>query len=144
MSSDFYTSADLLAFGFTSVGENVQVSRKASLYAITGTIGNNVRIDDFCILKGAIEIRSFVHVGSHCSLSGSRGQVLISDCVSLSTRVTIFTGTDSYSEDYLNGPLVPAKYVKTKIGDVSIGRGVVVGAHTVILPKQGTHNLQLG
>ena len=75
-----------------------------------------------------------MHVGSHCSLSGSRGRVLISDCVSLSTRVTIFTGTDSYSEDYLNGPLVPVKYVKTKIGDVSIGRGVVVGAHTVILP----------
>ena len=37
--------------------------------AIKGNIGDNVRIDDFVIIKGKINISSNVHISSFCSLS---------------------------------------------------------------------------
>jgi dTDP-4-amino-4,6-dideoxy-D-glucose acyltransferase len=128
----YYSPQELIGFGFASVGHNVRVSRKVSLYAISGSIGSSVRIDDFSIIKGRVTIRSYVHIGSHCSLSGARGQV--DDCTSLSTGVSIFTGSDDYRGDCLNGPMVPQELVRTISGDVRIGRGVVVGAHAVLLP----------
>jgi dTDP-4-amino-4,6-dideoxy-D-glucose acyltransferase len=135
MSDDYYSRDELLALGFSEVGQNVSVSRKSSLYAISGSLGSNVRIDDFCILKGRIRIGSYVHIGSHCSISGARAEVSIAGCVSLSTRVTIFTGTDSYVDACLNGPMVPQEFVTTLAGPVRIGQGAVIGAHTVILPN---------
>jgi len=134
MSNEHYSRDELLAFGFAEVGSNVSVSRKSSLYAISGSLGSNIRIDDFCILKGRIRIGSYVHVSSHCSLSGARGEVTMSDCAGLSSHVSIFTGSDTYEQNFLNGPTVPPEYVKTITGNVRIGQAVVVGAHTVVLP----------
>ena len=48
--------------------------------------------------------------------------------------MTIFTGSDTYDDAYLSGPLVPDELIKTIAGDVRIGQGVVIGAHAVILP----------
>lgn len=46
----FYSTKELQAAGFHSVGDNVRVSRKTSFYGVRGVIGNHVRIDDFCII----------------------------------------------------------------------------------------------
>jgi galactoside O-acetyltransferase len=55
------------AMGFASVGENVRISDRASFYGSNRIhIGNNVRIDDFCVLAagiGGINIGNFVHIG---------------------------------------------------------------------------------
>jgi len=50
--SPFFAADELKAFGFSDVGNNIQISRKCSFYGISGRIGSNVRIDDFCIFKG--------------------------------------------------------------------------------------------
>ena len=43
-----YTKDELLAMGFRSVGEDVRVSTRASIYSPELiSIGNHVRIDDF-------------------------------------------------------------------------------------------------
>ncbi|TSB44528.1 acyltransferase, partial [Alkalicoccobacillus porphyridii] len=42
----------LKEMGFKSVGENVKISDKASFYGCDNiSIGNNVRIDDFCVFS---------------------------------------------------------------------------------------------
>ena len=47
-----YSQDELFAFGFKSIGKNVLISRKASIYGADKIeIGNNVRIDDFCVLS---------------------------------------------------------------------------------------------
>ena len=56
--------------GFAAVGDNVQISDRASLYGVGRiTIGSHVRIDDFCVLAAGasgIELGSYVHIGSGC------------------------------------------------------------------------------
>ena len=59
MCTSFYTNDELLDLGFQCVGSHVLISRKASLYGTKGMqIGDNVRIDDFCILSGEITLGS--------------------------------------------------------------------------------------
>ncbi len=35
------------------------------------SIGDNVRIDDFCILSGKIELGSNIHISAYCLYNGS-------------------------------------------------------------------------
>jgi len=132
--SPFFTDEELHAFGFTAVGTNVRVSRKSSLYGIGGTIGSHVRVDDFCILKGHIEIGSHVHICGYCSVSGVCGVVRLGDFSTLSNRVSIYTGSDDYRADALSSSTVPAGCLLTIKGDVILARAALIGAHSVILP----------
>ncbi len=48
----FYSRDELKKIGLKKYGENVFLSKKASIYNPEKIeIGNNVRIDDFCILS---------------------------------------------------------------------------------------------
>lgn len=128
------SASELVALGFRRVGSNVRVSRKSSFYNIKGQIGDSVRIDDFCIFKGHVEIGSYVHVAAYCSVSGAYGEVTLRDFCTLSNRVSIFTGSDDYSADTLNNSQVPEEFTTIRKGAVVIGQAVLVGAHSVILP----------
>lgn len=46
------TREEIEQMGFASVGNNVFISTKASFYGTSKIhIGNNVRIDDFCVIS---------------------------------------------------------------------------------------------
>jgi len=132
--SPFYTDDELRAFGFMAVGTNIRVSRKSSFYGIEGIIGSHVRIDDFCILKGRVEIGSHVHVCGYCSVSGVGGVVRLGDFSTIANRVSIYTGSDDYRADALSSSTVPADCVVTISGDVTLGRAAMIGAHSIVLP----------
>ncbi|MBM3526576.1 MAG: acyltransferase [Alphaproteobacteria bacterium] len=132
--SPYFSADELRAFGFASVGDDCRISRKCSFYAISGSIGSQVRIDDFCILKGHVEIGSYVHVAAFCSVSGAFAKVELKDFCTLSNRVSIFSGSDDYAADTLNNSQVPEEYTTVRKGPVTIGQAVLVGAHSVILP----------
>lgn len=117
------------------MGESVRISKKVSLYAISGTVGDNVRIDDFCILKGRIELGNYIHIGSFCLLTGVCGVVHLQDCSVLSNGVHIYTGSDDYRADVLSSGSVPSEYVKTIKGDVHVGKGSIIGAQSLLLPN---------
>ncbi|MCX7313619.1 MAG: acyltransferase [Alphaproteobacteria bacterium] len=130
----FFDADELKSLGFNAVGDNIQVSRKCSFYRISGRIGSNVRIDDFCIFKGHVEIGSYVHVAAFCSVSGAYATVELKDFCTLSNRVSIFTGSDDYAADTLNNSMVPEELTTIRKGPVVIGQAVLIGAHSVILP----------
>lgn len=131
----FYSNEELLAVGFSSVGDNVRISNKVSFYSISGTIGNNVRIDDFCILKGQIFLGSYIHIGSFCLITGVYGEVQLQDCSVLSSGVHVYTGSDDYRADVLSSGAVPQEFVKTIKGGVFLGKGSIVGAQSLLLPN---------
>lgn len=129
---EYLSPGALLEIGFKSVGRNPRVSVKCSFYGIDGDLGDNVRIDDFCVLKGKLHIGSFVHIASFGLVSGAHDRITIGDFVSLAARCTVLTGSDDYgASESLNN----SEYAKVIKGPVSIGLGTIVGAGSLILPN---------
>lgn len=131
------TSEQIKLIGFISVGENVLISDKASFYGVESiSIGNNVRIDDFCVLAagvGGIKIGNYVHIAVGSSLIGA-GEIKLEDFSGLSSRVSIYSSSDDYSGACLTNPTVPDEYKNVRVASVSLGRHVIVGSGSVILP----------
>ena len=75
--TSFYSPEELKEIDFKSVGENVLISRKVSIYSPQKiSIGNNVRIDDFCILSGNITLGNYCRIAAYCALYGSHGIIM--------------------------------------------------------------------
>jgi acetyltransferase-like isoleucine patch superfamily enzyme len=125
------------AMGFGSIGNNVQISDKAAFYGLGRIhIGSNVRIDDFCILAagvGGINLGNYVHIAAGSSLIGA-GHIKLDDFAGLSSRVSIYSSSDDYSGNTLTNPTVPDKYKNVHHAPVYLGRHVIIGSGTVILP----------
>lgn len=123
--------------GFAAVGENVMLSDRASFYNCANiSLGNNVRIDDFCVLAagaGGIVIGNYVHIAVASTLIGS-GKITMADFTGLSSRVSIYSSSDDYSGATMTNPVVPSEYAGVVHADVYLGRHVIVGSGSVILP----------
>ncbi len=133
--NSFYTAEEIVRLGFKSVGEKVLISKKASIYGASNiSIGNNVRIDDFCILSGKISLGSHIHISAYCALYGAKG-IILKDYTGLSPRTTIFSAMDDFSGNYLIGPLHPNECTKVTGGVVKIEQFVQVGCGCVIFPN---------
>lgn len=125
------------ALGFASVGENVQISDRASFYGSNRiSLGSNVRIDDFCVFSagvGGISIGDYVHVAVYSSLIGA-GKITLSDFCNISSRVAIYSSNDDYSGATMTNPMVPCEYTGVTHANVFLYKHVIVGSGSVILP----------
>lgn len=123
--------------GFSYVSPTAALSSKASYYGCKNiVIGDNVRIDDFCVLSagtGGIEIGRNVHVAVYSSLIG-RGKITLSDYSNISARVSIFSSSDDYSGHWMTNPTVPEDFTNVTHSDVFIGKHAIIGCGSVILP----------
>jgi dTDP-4-amino-4,6-dideoxy-D-glucose acyltransferase len=133
----YLTSEQIVKLGFASIGDNVLLSDKASYYNCRNIwLGNNVRIDDFCVLsagEGGIVIGNYIHVAVYCSIMGN-GKITMEDFSGLSARVSIYSSSDDYSGFAMTNPTVPSEFTNVQHADVIIGRHVIIGAGSVVLP----------
>ncbi len=133
--ASFYLAEELEYMGFKQCGKNVLISKKASFYGVEDiSIGDNVRIDDFCILSGNIKIHNYVHIAPYCALFAGVEGIEMKDYSGLSSRCIIYAGTDDYSGEALTNPTVPEQYRKVTGGKVVLGKHVIIGTGTSILP----------
>jgi galactoside O-acetyltransferase len=133
--NSFYTQQQLKRMGFKKIGDSVLISKKASFYGIEKmSIGNNVRIDDFCILSGEIILGSNIHISAFCVLYGVNG-IEIMDYSGLSARCTIYSASDDFSGDYLISPMVDKKFTNVTGGKVLVEKYSQVGAGCVVFPN---------
>lgn len=123
---------------FKHVGSNVLISSKASFYSPSNiTIGDNTRIDDFCVLSagtGGIIIGNNVHIAVFTSLIG-KGKIKIEDFVNISSRVSIYSSNDDYSGKYMTNPTIDERFTNVAHGDVLIQKHVIIGSGSIILPN---------
>ena len=135
MSNSFYSKVEVQQLGFKTVGNNVLISKKTSLYGIEKiTIGNNVRIDDFCILSGAISIGNYVHISAFVALYGSKG-IKIGNYSGISPNSIIFSAVDDFSGEYFINPMIPSEFTNVKGGLVKLNDYVQLGVNTVVMPN---------
>jgi len=113
--------------GFRHIGRNVRISDRAALYDVDRiSIGDNSRIDDFCVLAGSVTIGRNVHVTVFCNLAGGRAGVTLADFSTLVGRYAIL-GT---------GTIV--------LPGVTIGEGVSAGAGSVFTTSADPWGIYVG
>ena len=133
--NSFYNEEELKEIGLKRVGQNVKISKKASIYSPEEIeIGDNVRIDDFALLSGSIVIGNNVHISTYAALFSCEKIIEIKDYVGVSSRVTIYSQTDDYSGDSLTNPTIPEEYKNVIKKEVVLGKHVIIGSSSVILP----------
>ena len=137
LGSEFYTDEELSHLPFKHIGSNVKIKKTAGLYFVENiSLGDNVRIDDFSIIVASTNltfISSNVHIASHCYIAASGGFTM-NAFSGLAPGVCIFTGSDDYSGKKLTNPTVPKKYTGGTTAPVILGRHVIIGTNSVILP----------
>jgi dTDP-4-amino-4,6-dideoxy-D-glucose acyltransferase len=137
----FYTNEQLLQIGFKSLGKNVLISNKASIYSPhLIEIGNNVRIDDFCILSpgSSLILGNYIHISCYASIIG-KGRVFVEDFCGISGRVSIYSSNDDYTGLAMTNPMIPSSCRRVTDGDVYLKKHSIVGAGSIILPNSILH-----
>ncbi len=138
--NSFYSEIELTQLGLKSYGTNVLISKKCSIYAPEKvSVGNNVRIDDFCVISGDVTLGNNVHISAYSALYGAEG-IEFKDHSGCSARTTIYSAMDDFSGDYLIGPMNPQGTTRVTGGKVTIGEFVQLGAHCLVFPNVTIHN----
>ncbi|PRZ45998.1 galactoside O-acetyltransferase [Tritonibacter scottomollicae] len=131
----YLTQAQLDTMGFASLGHDVKISDKASIYnAEQMTLGDHTRIDDFCVVSGCVTTGRNVHIAPLCLVAGGTPGIEFSDFSGLAYGVKIFAQSDDYSGATMTNPTVPAAFKSETKARVSLGRHVIVGANAVVAP----------
>ena len=133
--NSFYSQEEVAKLGFANIGDNVLISKKCSFYGIQNiSIGNNVRIDDFCILSGNIQIGDYVHIAAYVGLFAGHTGIEIDDFCGISSRTVLYAESDDYGGGYLTNPTVPEEYKHIVCGKVVLAKHSLIGSGCTVLP----------
>ncbi len=125
--NSFYSEEELQTWALADAEQCPPQSQGLDLRPEKIEIGNNVRIDDFCILSGTIKIGNYVHISAFVGLFGTEG-ITIGDYVAVSSKVSVFTVNDDYTGESMTNPMVPERYRRPTTGPVAIGTHAIIGA----------------
>lgn len=135
----YYSRDELEGAGFKALGSNVSIARNCTLVGMENmSIGDNVRIDGYCSIiaagTGYLDIGSYIHIGGYCLLSAGNG-IVIQDFAGISHGSYLYSRSDDYSGKHLTNPTVPEKYTSIVKGPVTLGRHVIIGSGSILLPN---------
>lgn len=134
----YFNYEELNSMGFKSLGKGVKISKKASIYNHNLiNLGDFCRVDDFCVISGNVSFGKYVHVTPMCLLAGGVPGLILKDFSTFAYGVKIFTQSDDYSGLTMCNSMIPKKFKKEIFQAVTIGRQVIVGAGSTIMP--GAH-----
>lgn len=85
-------------------------------------------------MSGSVTLGRNVHVAVQCNLAGGEPGITMEDFSGLAYGVQVFAQSDDYSGGHLTNPTVPDAYKQVIKKPVRLGRHVIVGASSVILP----------
>ena len=143
----FYSTIELKKLGFSEIGKNVEISKNVNFYNFNGVIGSNCRIDDYSILIGKIKIHNHVHIAAYNLISASKykNKIEIMDFSGIGPHSYISCSTEDYLANDISNPTIKKSLRKNIINsNIQIGKNVLVGAGTYILPKKKNINIIIG
>lgn len=134
----YLDETQLRNLGFKRLGKGVRISDKASIYnADQIEIGDESRIDDFCVISGNVKIGRFCHVVPMCLFAGGRPGLIVDDFCTFAYGVKVFTQSDDYSGETLANSIIPERYKAETFGRVLVDRHTIIGTNSVVFP--GVH-----
>jgi len=131
-----YLNAEQLNnLGLKSIGSNVRISDRAAIYNPEQLeIGDNSRIDDFCVVSGNVKIGRNIHITIFCNVAGGSEGIVFQDFSTLAYAAHVFTQSDDYSGVTMTNSTVPAEYKNETKMAINIGKHSIIGARSVIFP----------
>lgn len=133
--TSFLSEKELSEIGFAKIGKNALISRNAAIYSPEQIeLGDNVRIDDFCILSGKIKTGSYIHISAYTALYGKFG-IELEDFVTVSGRVMLYSQSDDYSGKYMTNPMVPPQYINVTGGKILLKKHSIIAAGSIVFPS---------
>ncbi len=132
----FLNEEEISKIGLKSYGSNLKISTKACFYQPEQiSLGNNIRIDDFCILSGNIILHNNIHIAVYSYLlSSNKSLIELQDFSGMSFKTTIMTNSDDFSGEFMTNPTVPNELRKMSHNSVTVEKHGLVGAHSLVLP----------
>ena len=132
-----YSADELAQLGFAEVGENVRISKTATIYNTSSIhIGSHVRIDNFCVIAisghATLRIGSYSHLSAFNFLNGL-GDITLGDFFTSAPYVRIFSSSDDYSGEHMANAMVPREAIGTESAPVLVERHVLIGTGSTIL-----------
>lgn len=134
----YHEADELRRLGFAGVGEGARVARNCTIIGLERIeLGEAARIDGFTAIivggEARVRIGSFTHIGGGCHIAAA-AHFTMADFSGISQGAKIYTATDDYLGHGLTNPQVDARFRRVTYGPVALGRHVIVGAGSVILP----------
>ena len=135
MTSSYYSIEELKEIGFANIGHNVMISRKASIYGADKiSIGNNVRIDDFCLLSGRIQLGDYIHIAVYSALFGGSEGIEMKNFTTVSSRCALYAVSDDYSGEAMTYPMAPDCFLRRINKKIILNKHVLIGTGSTVLP----------
>jgi acetyltransferase-like isoleucine patch superfamily enzyme len=131
----FLNSRELKKINFKYIGRNVKISNRSSIYNPEFiVVGDNSRVDDFCLISGMVKVGNNVHIAAFCNIAGGVKGVILEDFVGLSYGCTIFSQSDDYSGKTLTNPTIPDLFKNVKRKSVIIKKHSIIGTNSCVFP----------
>lgn len=130
--------------GFKSHGKNLRISDKAVFYRPERIeLGNNIQIDDFCIIANNIKMHNNIHIAAGTYLlSGPNSVIELEDFTGVAFQSLILTNSDDYHGDFMTNPTIPFQYRRIEEKSTILRKHSLVGMGSKIMPgveiKEGT------
>ena len=138
----FLSDGELADVGVRA-GRNVLVSSDAQIFGGERLrIGDNVRIDAFCIIStgstGLVRLGSHIHISAAVRIFGE-GSVTLGDFTTISSASTLYSASDDFSGRHLVGPTAPNDLRSVDVQPIVLEDLAAVGAHSIVLPGKTLH-----
>lgn len=116
-------------------GDNVRIHRTVLFFGDNVRIGSNVRIDCYSVISSGkpVILGNNIHIGAGGHIFGTEG-VTINDFCNLSSRCSIFTASDDYTQGYMTNPTVAEIFKRVTCAPVVLEKHVIVGCGSIVMP----------
>jgi len=134
----YMSEEEIKNMDFNKVGVNVKIARSSQLLNPSQiTIGNNVRIDNFCTIApsaGAkFYIGNYVQICAYNFFNGL-SDITIEDYCSIGNFNQFFSSMDDFSGEHLTGAVVPREFISTYSKEILIKKHTIIAPNCIILP----------
>lgn len=131
----FLNQEFLLKMNFKKLGKNVLISEKASIYNPEKIeVGDDSRIDDFCVISGRVKIGNNVHITVFCNIAGGTEGVYIEDFSTVAYGCHLFSQSDDYSGETMTNSTIPSHLKSERKKAVYVKKHCIIGTKSIIFP----------